>query len=257
MLSCTFKQERISLHPLLLYTNPVIVFLPINILQLTQRMSLVPGPIPCTRAIDLGVILDATNSVGMKNFVTAKQFVLALVNSMNIAPGASHLGLIVYNIQATIIMTFNETAKQDPAVIEGILKATTKLRGRTFTDRALRKAGEKLFTPEAGDRPVKPDVLVVLTDGKTNAKSEPYETAVEPLKVCLLYDMDRVISEKKKTSLATSAFSVFAIFKTSYSTSTLTIPFRTTSLSDVHSFHYISQLVRGTYSTVVRSAHFN
>lgn len=207
-------------------------------------MSLIPGPIPCTRAIDLGVILDATNSVGRKNFVTAKQFVLALVNSMKIAPGASHLGLIVYNIQATIIIRFNETAKQDPAVIEGILKATTKLRGRTFTDRALRKAGEKLFTLEAGDRPVKPDVLVVLTDGKTNPKSEPYETAVESLKVCLLYDMDK----KKKTSLATSAFSVFAIFKTSYSTPTLTIPFRTTSLSDVHSFHYISQLVRGTYS---------
>ena len=176
-------------------------------------MSLVLGPIPCTRAIDLGVILDATNSVGRKNFVIAKQFVLALVNSMKIAPGASHLGLIVYNIQASIIIRFKETAKQDPTVIERILKATTKLRGRTFTDRALRKAGEELFTAGAGDRPVKPDVLVVLTDGKTNPKSEPYETAVEPLKVCLLHDMDRVISEKKKTPLATSAFSVFAILK--------------------------------------------
>ena len=115
---------------------------------------------------------------------------------MKIAPGATHFGLIVYNIQATIIVRFNEIAKQDPPVIKDILEATTKLRGRTFTDRALRKAGEELFTTRAGDRPNKTDVLVVLTDGKTNPKSEPYETALEPLKVCLLYDMDRVNSEK-------------------------------------------------------------
>jgi len=138
-------------------------------------------PTPCTRAIDLGVILDATNSVGRINFNISKKFVLALVNSMTISPEASHLGLIVYNIHAHITVGFNEPEKQNPAVIKRILKATTKLKGRTFTDRALRLAGSDLFTPQGGDRPNKPDILVVLTDGKTNVASEPYETVLVPL----------------------------------------------------------------------------
>lgn len=142
------------------------------------------GPVPCTRAVDLGVILDATNSVGRKKFNIAKEFVLDLVYSMSISKGASHFGLIVYNIQAEVIVRFNELEKQDPDVIKAILKETKKLRGQTFTDRALRKAGEELFTVQWGDRPNKPNVLVVLTDGKTNPSGEPYETALVPLKVC-------------------------------------------------------------------------
>ena len=149
-----------------------------------RNVRLIPGPIPCTRAIDLGVILDATNSVGELNFNRSKKFALHLVNSMTVAPGASHLGLIVYNIYAKIKLAFNELDKQNPETIKGILKATTELKGRTYTDRALRMA-DKLFNTTMGDRSDKPDVLVVLTDGRTNVASEPYETVLVPLEVTL------------------------------------------------------------------------
>lgn len=150
------------------------------------KCDLVLGPIPCVRAIDIGVLLDATNSVGKKNFVIAKDFVLTLVNSMTISPEESHLGLIVFNINAEILVAFKDLDKQNPSVIKNILKNTTKLKGQTFIDRALRKAGEKLFTIANGERANKPDVLIVLTDGRTNPASEPYEDALIPLQVNLI-----------------------------------------------------------------------
>ena len=142
-----------------------------------------PGPTPCTRSIDLGVILDATNSVGRIHFNIAKTFALALVNSMKIAPGGSHLGLMVYNIYPKLLVRFNEKEKQHPAVVKSILHQETKLGGRTFTDRAIKAAATDLFTLKDGDRPDKQDVLVLVTDGRTNVASEPYEKVLQPLKV--------------------------------------------------------------------------
>jgi len=139
-------------------------------------------PIPCVNAIDLGVILDATNSVGRFNFNISKKFALALVNSMRIAPGASHFALMVYNFYPTMLVKFNEANKQNTSVIKGILQRTEKLKGRTYTDRAIKMAGEIMFTPEAGERPGKPDVLVVLTDGRTNVASEDYHVVNKPLR---------------------------------------------------------------------------
>ncbi|PFX13743.1 coadhesin-like isoform X2 [Stylophora pistillata] len=148
----------------------------------TEPCNEFPCPTPCTRTLDLAVILDATKSVGKAEFQKSKDFALALVNSMNIAPGGSHLGLMVYNINATILTKFNEEDKQDPLIVKSILDDTNKLLGRTFTDRALIKANDELFTAEGGDRPQAPDVLVLVTDGRTNKDSVPYDVVLPPLK---------------------------------------------------------------------------
>lgn len=145
-----------------------------------------PGPTPCTRTLDLAVILDATKSVGKIEFEKSKDFALALVNCMNIYPGGTHLGLMVYNINATILIKFNEEDKQEPVIVKSILDQTNKLEARTFTDRALIKANDGLFTSEGGDRPQAPDVLVLVTDGRTNTDSVPYDVVLAPLKVGLL-----------------------------------------------------------------------
>ena len=93
---------------------------------------------------------------------------------------------MVYNINATILIKFNEEDKQDPVIVKSILDQTNKLQARTFTDRALIKANDELFISESGDRPQAPDVLVLVTDGRTNTDSVPYDVVLEPLKVGLL-----------------------------------------------------------------------
>ena len=102
---------------------------------------------------------------------------------MTIAPGASHVALMVYNIHPTMLVSFNEADKQNSSVIKVILQQYEKLKGRTFTDRAIQMAGEVVFTKGGGERPDKPDVLVILTDGRTNENSQPYDAVNQLLKV--------------------------------------------------------------------------
>ena len=58
------------------------------------------------------------------------------------------------------------------------------IRGGTRTDRALELAAEDFFGWEdSGDRPDKPNVLLVLTDGDTNEGSKPFNQVIPPLDV--------------------------------------------------------------------------
>ena len=82
-----------------------------------------------------------------------------------------------------MLVSFNEADKQDPSVIKGILQRTQGLKGKTFTDRAIKLAGEVMFTSAGGERPDKADVLIILTDGRTNKDSEPYDVVNQPLRV--------------------------------------------------------------------------
>ena len=58
------------------------------------------------------------------------------------------------------------------------------IQGGTRTDRALELAAEEFFGWEdSGDRPDKPNVLIVLTDGDTNEGSKPFDQVTPPLDV--------------------------------------------------------------------------
>jgi len=58
------------------------------------------------------------------------------------------------------------------------------IQGGTRTDRALELAAEDFFGWEdSGDRPDKPNVLIVLTDGNTNEGSKPFSQVIPPLDV--------------------------------------------------------------------------
>ena len=82
-----------------------------------------------------------------------------------------------------MLLSFNEADKQNPLIITDILQRTEKLGSKTFTDRAIKMAGDKLFTAEGGERLGKQDVLLILTDGQTNKYSQPYEKVNQPLRV--------------------------------------------------------------------------
>ena len=53
--------------------------------------------------------------------------------------------------------------------------------GGTRTDIALQMANSGLFSSSGGDRGDKRNVLVVITDGKTNRGSKPYSSVLAPL----------------------------------------------------------------------------
>lgn len=57
----------------------------------------------------------------------------------------------------------------------------------TRTDLALTLANTELFSEQGGDRVDKSNVLVVITDGKTNPQlSQPYSEVLQPLKASIV-----------------------------------------------------------------------
>ena len=85
------------------------------------------------------------------------------------------------------IFTLNFSRFSDTQSIEAIKSKAESLphiQGGTRTDRALELAAEDFFGWEdSGDRPDKPNVLIVLTDGDTNEGSKPFSQVIPPLDV--------------------------------------------------------------------------
>lgn len=65
------------------------------------------------------------------------------------------------------MFSFSKSEYHDKdALLEKIASEPIKLELQTRTDLALTMAKDKLFTKEGGDREDKPNVMIVLTDGK-------------------------------------------------------------------------------------------
>ena len=113
-----------------------------------------------------------------------KGFLLQLSDAMPIGPDATHVGYILFAKNAKLLNNFADTKYHSGEnvhnLITGISDATFS---STFIDEALIKANKSLFTPRGGDRPEAPNVLILMTDGKTNDHSIPFSEIVPSLRV--------------------------------------------------------------------------
>ncbi|CAH3172036.1 unnamed protein product [Porites lobata] len=140
-----------------------------------------PCPIPCTKALDVGIIIDGSGSVGKANFQKGKEFVKSLISHFIISTKATHFGVITYSTYAKLEFDFANTKYYEIVELKKRVMEITYPGKWTRTDRALEMAAQKLFTDAGGDRKDKPNVLIVLTDGKTNRGSKPYPEVLRPL----------------------------------------------------------------------------
>ena len=86
-----------------------------------------------------------------------------LVDKFNPGPEEDHFGLITFSRKANTEFTFADSDYQDKETLkQGIANSLVKPGRGTRTDLAMRAALE-LFQ---GDRPSKPNIMIVLTDGK-------------------------------------------------------------------------------------------
>ena len=137
----------------------------------------------CTKALDVGIILDGSGSMRSSNFKKAKEFVQSLIGHFSVSTKATHFGIITFSTNPTLEFDLANAKYHD--IVE-LKKRVMEIRypGRwTRTDKALEMAAQKLFTDAGGDRKDKPNILVVLTDGKTNRGSKPYPEVLRPLQV--------------------------------------------------------------------------
>ena len=131
----------------------------------------------------MAFLVDRTKSVGMTNFRMLKGFLLQLSDAMPIAPDAAHAGYILFAKKAKLLNTFADTEYYSRENVHNLITSIPdELLSSTFIDRALIKANDSLFTPMGGDRPEAPNVLILMTDGRTNDASIPFSDIVPSLK---------------------------------------------------------------------------
>lgn len=133
--------------------------------------------------MDIGVIMDRSGSVGAANFEKAKQFIISLVHKLQISSHGTRIGIIPYHSDAQVAVKFADVAHQSPDAMTRLIKGIPYTSGMTRTDKAIEMADSQLFSNAGGLRSDKPNVLIVMTDGKTNSGSKPYSAVLAPLKV--------------------------------------------------------------------------
>ena len=146
------------------------------------------APSPCQESsgLDVAFLVDRTQSLRLPNFRLLKGFLLELIDALNVGPNATHVGLILFARTAKVVTNFvNSDYHSNEAMRHRIESIPDKLGSRTYIDRALEAANTTLFTEDGGDRPEFPNVLVLMTDGRTNKNSKNYSEIIPFLQVCL------------------------------------------------------------------------
>ena len=156
-----FEHDRFGFH-LMLPQNLGLSVVIYQILRLFIYTAL-----PCTAGLDIAIVLDKSKSVKLPNLEKAITFIGDLVKTFHPAPDEDHFGFITFHEKAQMVFKFADSQYHEKnALLQKIAKEPRKLELYTRTDLALIMARDQLFTEEGGDRPDKPNVMIVLTDGR-------------------------------------------------------------------------------------------
>ena len=101
-----------------------------------------------------------------------------------VSKSATHFGAIVFSSNPILQFNFADAKYYKRKRLRKAIKKFPYLAEGTRTDLALSLASKELFSIQGGDRPSVPNVLIVITDGRTNPQSSrPYPQVLQPLKV--------------------------------------------------------------------------
>ena len=133
-------------------------------------------------AVDLALVADKTQSIGFHNFQLLRGFLLQISDSMDISPATTHEAVITFANTSTTLNRLDDIQFQSNEAMHVLIEGIDDKLGRpTRTDRALEEV-VRLFT-QGGSRPGFRNSMVILTDGKTNKASTPFNQIVSNLEV--------------------------------------------------------------------------
>ena len=123
-------------------------------------------------------LLDSSVSVGTTNFEKQKNFVADFAGTFDISPNSVRVGVVTFASEPNNEFNLNTFQSRDETV-NGI-NNIGYIFGGTRTDLALTYAAENSFTVASGDRADVINILIVITDGKSN-EPEPTRQEAEVL----------------------------------------------------------------------------
>ncbi|XP_035686770.1 collagen alpha-1(VI) chain-like [Branchiostoma floridae] len=131
------------------------------------------GSSTCEAPVDLFFLLDGSGSVKAANFAKVKQFVVDMVNSFDVSPAATRVGVLQYSNRNTLV--FNLGNKVNKPTTVSAINSISYQGGGTRTGAAL----QYVRGNAAWRRGNVPKALIVLTDGKSeDSVSGPSQSLV-------------------------------------------------------------------------------
>ena len=139
-------------------------------------------PSPCEeKKLDVCLIVDSSKSVGVLNFVRVKTFLIQFIHQFS---PDTHFSVITFSRKSTVLCKLNSPQCQSPDATHSLVsEIPDKVSWGTRTDTALVDADQIVFKPENGERADAANIVVVITDGRTNPGSLPFNVTVPPLRV--------------------------------------------------------------------------
>ena len=113
------------------------------------------------------MVMDASGSVGVYNFLTMKTFVANLTKSFQIGRDATHVGVITFSSTARIEVPIGSI--NDSQSLVNAINSIVYTRGGTSTHTALDLALSVLTNNSRSNEGV-PRIVVLLTDGYSNSQ---------------------------------------------------------------------------------------
>ncbi|NWV09665.1 MATN2 protein, partial [Ptilonorhynchus violaceus] len=119
------------------------------------------------KRLDLVFIIDSSRSVRHYDFEKVKEFILTILQFLDISPDATRVGLIQYG--STVKQEFSLKTFRRKQDIERAVKRMMHLATGTMTGLALQYAVNIAFSESEGARPLKqnvPRIIMIVTDGR-------------------------------------------------------------------------------------------
>ncbi|NWR91700.1 MATN2 protein, partial [Furnarius figulus] len=117
--------------------------------------------------LDLVFIIDSSRSVRHYDFEKVKEFILTILQFLDISPDATRVGLIQYG--STVKQEFSLKTFRRKQDIERAVKRMMHLSTGTMTGLALQYAVNIAFSESEGARPLRqnvPRIIMIVTDGR-------------------------------------------------------------------------------------------
>lgn len=135
----------------------------------------------CINLADVAFLVDSSGSLHEEGFLEQKDFIKTIVETLDVSPSDSQIGVITYSDKATVAIKFSDYEYQED-LIKGI--EALQYNGKTTRiDKAIAMATKELIIPGAGRREDTPGIMVILTDGRQTPESDttPLEEAAANL----------------------------------------------------------------------------
>ncbi|NXM01655.1 MATN2 protein, partial [Tyrannus savana] len=119
------------------------------------------------KRLDFVFIIDSSRSVQHYDFEKVKEFILTILQFLDISPDATRVGLIQYG--STVKQEFSLKTFRRKQDIERAVKRMMHLATGTMTGLALQYAVNIAFSESEGARPLKqnvPRIIMIVTDGR-------------------------------------------------------------------------------------------